>query len=181
VFEDLCIVEVVDSSNRPVPSGTRGNKILFTNLFSSTLPLIRYEISDLVELSPEPCPCGRAFPLITAVEGRLEDVLYLESLDGGIMPVHSNHFIDAMRGLMEVHRYRVVEREDRIDILVVARQADSRQDVAASIIDRIRGNLERARAVCPPLRVRFVEEIRGDSSRMGKLKVVEGLKTRPRG
>jgi phenylacetate-CoA ligase len=176
VFEDLCIVEVVDSSNRPVPQGTRGDKILFTNLFGSTLPLIRYEISDLVERSPEPCPCGRPFPLIRAVEGRLEDVLHLDAVGGGTIAVHSNHFIEAMKGIPEVCRYRVVEEEDGIDIRVVARHDDMDLGVAASIIDRVRGSLEGRGAVCPPLRVRFVDEIRGDPSRLGKLKVVESLK-----
>src|SRR5207244_2415039 len=93
VFEDLCIVENVDSSNRPVPPGSRGDKILFTNLLNYTQPLIRYEVTDMLTMSGEPCPCGRPFSLISGIDGRLDDVLYLESIDGGEVPVHPNHFI----------------------------------------------------------------------------------------
>jgi phenylacetate-CoA ligase len=44
IFEDLFIVEVVDENNRPVPDGSPGHKLLITNLFNYTQPLIRYEV-----------------------------------------------------------------------------------------------------------------------------------------
>jgi len=61
--EDLVIVEVVDQDNRPVPPGVYGDRLLITVLFKRTQPLIRYEMSDSVRLSPDPCPCGRPFVL----------------------------------------------------------------------------------------------------------------------
>jgi len=45
LYEDLDIVEVVDMSNRPVPPGVYGDKLLLTRLFNTTQPLIRYEVS----------------------------------------------------------------------------------------------------------------------------------------
>jgi len=59
VAEDLLVVEVVDQDNRPVPDGTPGCKVLATNLFNRALPLIRYEISDIVTVAECSCPCGR--------------------------------------------------------------------------------------------------------------------------
>jgi phenylacetate-CoA ligase len=46
LFEDLVITEVVDADNQPVPPGEYGAKVLVTVLFSRTVPLIRYEMSD---------------------------------------------------------------------------------------------------------------------------------------
>ena len=37
----------------------RRARLLVTNLFNRAQPLIRFEVSDLVALEPEPCPCGR--------------------------------------------------------------------------------------------------------------------------
>ncbi len=42
------IVEPVDQGGMPVQPGTVGDRLLVTVLFSRTLPLIRYEISDRV-------------------------------------------------------------------------------------------------------------------------------------
>src|SRR5215208_2519790 len=59
LFEDLVITEVVDEMNMPVPPGVYGHKVLVTVLFSRTMPLIRYEMSDSVRLASSPhCPCG---------------------------------------------------------------------------------------------------------------------------
>jgi len=60
VFEDACIYEVVDEQNRPVPPGRQGDKVLVTNLYSRTQPFIRFEVTDLVTVTDDPCPCGRS-------------------------------------------------------------------------------------------------------------------------
>ena len=47
-----------------------GEKVLVTVLFSRTMPLIRYEITDSVRMSPDPCPCGRPFHVLAEIRGR---------------------------------------------------------------------------------------------------------------
>lgn len=73
---DLAILEVVDRHYRPVPPGTPGDKVLVTNLLNFTQPLIRYEIDDVVTLSPTTCPCGNTLPLISDIAGRSNDRLW---------------------------------------------------------------------------------------------------------
>ncbi|WP_115787700.1 phenylacetate--CoA ligase family protein [Arthrobacter silvisoli] len=96
VYEDLLIVEPVDASGKPVPRGTTGSKLLVTVLFSRTLPLIRYEMSDTVRLGGRGCPCGRSFTLLEDIEGRIEDVLELPGHDGtvSIHPIVFHHLLD---------------------------------------------------------------------------------------
>lgn len=55
LYEDLVICEVVDDTGAPVPEGTTGSRLLVTVLFSRTLPLIRYELSDRVALDTISC------------------------------------------------------------------------------------------------------------------------------
>lgn len=64
--EDAFVFEVVDEDNRRVPNGTTGSKLLITTLNNSVLPLLRYEISDIVTLATEACPCGLPFWRIAA-------------------------------------------------------------------------------------------------------------------
>ena len=42
----------------PVPMGTTGARLWVTVLFCRTMPLIRYELSDLVALDGPGCACG---------------------------------------------------------------------------------------------------------------------------
>lgn len=114
LYEDLVITEVVDEKNRLVPPGTTGAKVLVTVLFSRTLPLIRYEMSDRVTGSGERCPCGRPFALIRGVEGRAEDYLVLRSDSGEAMPIAPNVFHRileerAPEGWQVVHRAEILE------------------------------------------------------------------------
>lgn len=60
LFEDLIIPEVVDNDYRPVPPGDR---LLVPVLSSRTLPLIRYEMTDRIQLGTRCCPPDAVFHL----------------------------------------------------------------------------------------------------------------------
>jgi len=79
LFEDLYIFEVVDAENRPVPDGTPGHKLLITNLVNRVQPFIRYEVTDLVTMETRACRCGRPFRLARSIDGRSDDLIYLET------------------------------------------------------------------------------------------------------
>jgi phenylacetate-CoA ligase len=49
-------------------------------LHNSVAPLIRYRMNDTARWNREPCPCGRTYPVIDNIGGRLADQLY--DLDG---------------------------------------------------------------------------------------------------
>jgi phenylacetate-CoA ligase len=55
--------------------------LLVTCLSNYSMPLIRYEIGDRADLTPQPCPCGRGLPTFTALLGRVSD--YIDLADGG--------------------------------------------------------------------------------------------------
>jgi phenylacetate-CoA ligase len=180
VFEDIGIIEVVDDMQRPVPAGRRGHKMLFTNLFNYTQPVIRYEVSDLLTLAGDPCPCGRPFSRIQAIEGRLSDMLELDALDGGTAWVHANQFEEAIQDVAGTRQFRVIEWPDRIDVLVVSTGAVADDALERSILTSLRASLDSTGVACPSMQVHIVEEIRGDPHSMGKIKIVESRKPRAR-
>ena len=51
--------------------------LVCTSLLNQAMPLIRYDIQDMVEtpLDTEPCTCGRGLPVLGKVLGRFEDMV----------------------------------------------------------------------------------------------------------
>lgn len=83
INDDWVLVEPVDALNRPVPEGIRSDKVLITNLFNYTQPLIRFEITDRIILHREGCPCGNPSPWVQ-LEGRTDDILLFEGQQGTV-------------------------------------------------------------------------------------------------
>ena len=50
-------------------------KIVGTTLHNTAMPLIRYDTNDFARISDRSCPCGRGFPVVDLIEGRLEDYI----------------------------------------------------------------------------------------------------------
>jgi len=173
VFEDLIIAEVVDSQNKAVPDGSPGYKLLITNLFNYTQPLIRYEVSDMITMSTESCPCGRPLRMISRIEGRNDDIIYLESPGGLDIPVHPAHFDTAIGALPEIRQYQVIHDEAGIHIDVVLQQEAVLEEVACTIKENLKRGLESLGASCPDIQVRRVERIERDPQHMGKFKLVK--------
>lgn len=65
----------------PVAPGSAGD-LLCTGLLNREMPLIRYRVGDRATAPSASvnCPCGRTLPVIRAIEGRTDDVLY--TVDG---------------------------------------------------------------------------------------------------
>jgi phenylacetate-CoA ligase len=63
------------AGNGSGPPGVRA-KVLGTSLYSYSMPLLRYEVGDLVQIGNEQdCECGRKFPLVHSFEGRQSEVI----------------------------------------------------------------------------------------------------------
>jgi len=72
IADDLVILESVDADGNAVPYGQPGDRLLLTSLYNLDQPLIRYDLSDSVTITDEPCPCGCAHRRITGVHGRID-------------------------------------------------------------------------------------------------------------
>ena len=153
-FEDLVISEVVDEHYRPVPVGEYGDKVLVTVLFSRTLPLIRYELTDSLRLSAQTCPSGRPYAMLDGIQGRLEEVLYLPAA-GGRVAIHPNVFHDVM-DLLPVSAWQVVGRPDGLEVLLMGVKAGFIDD---TLVQRLKQALSAQGARVPPITVRYVEAI----------------------
>ncbi len=155
LFEDLVIPEVVDNAYRPVPAGHPGDRLLVTVLFSRTIPLIRYEMTDRVTLATQPCPCGLPLRLLDSIEGRTDDVLALPAAGGGTVRVHPVVFHQVL-DLLDAAGWQVRQHDGRLAVLVAG--PGSGFDPATT--ERaVRAALTTAGALAPAVRVSVVEAI----------------------
>jgi len=168
IFEDLGIVEVVDEDNCPVPDGSLGHKILFTSLFSFTQPVIRYEISDMMVLASEPCPCGLPFRRILAINGRNDDVLYLQGRAGRQVAVHPVHFWNVLESFASIRQYQVAHEPDGICLRLMFTEGNG--DIACSVREQLAQKLHALGVTCPSIRVELVTTLEDRSRNMGKWK-----------
>jgi phenylacetate-CoA ligase len=127
LFEDTTLVENVDGDGQPVPAGQRGSRLLVTNLHNLVQPLLRLEVTDLVTLDPDPCPCGRILARTSAIHGRSDDVLTLAARQGGRVAVHPLHFALLSRD-PQVREFQVVQDGPALRIRIVPTQAATAGD-----------------------------------------------------
>jgi phenylacetate-CoA ligase len=155
LFEDLVIPEVVDDDYNPVPLGESGSRLLVTVLFSRTVPLIRYEMTDRLRLADRLCPCGRPFRLVESIEGRTDDVIVLSAPDGGTVGVHPVVFHQVL-DLLDASGWQVSQQKQGLRVLVARPSAGFDQ----SATERgVQAALAAAGAVAPVVRVSVVDTI----------------------
>jgi len=75
VQSENVLLEVLDDEDRPCGPGQTG-RVVITALHNFAMPLIRYELSDIVEVGG-PCSCGRGLPVIRGIRGRLRNLATL--------------------------------------------------------------------------------------------------------
>jgi phenylacetate-CoA ligase len=98
---DHVLLECLEDGRPATGSG----EVVVTNLDTYAMPIIRYALDDVATLEPDPCVCGRTFPRLQAIHGRLSDVLLLPDgrrLDFLVMSL-------IFRDLEAVAQYRVVQ------------------------------------------------------------------------
>jgi phenylacetate-CoA ligase len=162
LFDDRCIFENVDDDNRPLAPGEVGSKLLVTNLFNRVQPLIRFEVSALVAVEPEACPCGRSLTRLRSLEGRAEDVLRI-----GDVSVHPLQF-GIVTADPDVREFQIVQEGPALRLRVALRNgADGAEE---RIGECVRGRLTELGVERPEVCVERVEAL--ERSPGGKLQVV---------
>ena len=144
---DMCIVELVDEDNRPVPPGTPSAKVLLTNLYNLIQPLIRYELSDT--FIQQPGAAGHSH-LRALVRGRSDEILRYPVTD-----IHPITIRSVMVQTPYVSEYQVRQTHCGIDVLAVCCGELDRQ----TLTDRLSCALNVAGLPQPTVTVQLVERL----------------------
>ncbi|MFY1621305.1 phenylacetate--CoA ligase family protein, partial [Micromonospora sp. WMMD736] len=142
---DVCIVELVDSENRPVAPGASSAKVLVTNLYNLTQPLIRYELTDAFVRQPDAKESGY---LRARVQGRNDDVLRYGSVE-----VHPIAIRSVLVTTPQVLDYQVRQTRCGIEVFAVTPEGPHLETLS----DRLRRALIDSGLRIPDVAVRPVD------------------------
>jgi putative adenylate-forming enzyme len=100
---------------------------IITDFTRRTQMVVRYRLNDILRVREEPCPCGRITRALTAIDGRLDDVLWLPACSdrSRSMPL----FPDAVRHAIAqvsagVRDYRIEQHGETLHLAVAMIDAD---------------------------------------------------------
>ena len=173
LFEDLGLMEILDERGDPAPDGVTGAKMLITSFIKRTQPLIRYELSDMVALTTEPCACGRPLARMVSVEGRSDDILRMTGPDGRTIAVHPHTLKSPMVALAELRQYKIVHDDEGLHVLVVLRDGAAGDEVSQRVDAMLRSKLLDAGVADPRLEVKIVAELPREQGPSAKFKLIE--------
>jgi putative adenylate-forming enzyme len=157
--EDAFVFEVVDENNRPVPNGIPGSKLLVTTLTNLVLPLVRYEISDIVTFATDPCPCGLPFWRIAKIDGRREEMLTFPKRGGGTVSVHGHRLRSPLASIAGIRQYQFVQLMNGLEIMISLSAGFDADGVKEALERSIRATLSKVDAEPAQILVQVVDEI----------------------
>jgi len=118
IFSFYNHVEILDGKNKPAKKGEEG-RVIVTNLYNYSMPIIRFEIGDVAVLGSKKCKCGNLLPVLERITGRITEWFVKE--DGTtISPVF---FIILFMGVYEKRlfkKFQIIQEDyKKIRILIV--------------------------------------------------------------
>lgn len=151
LFEHLNLIEVVDGANHSVEPGARG-RVLLTNLYNKTLPIIRYDLSDYAVVGK----VNLTAKTLVKLEGRAHDCLPLQLADGKSGTLETYELAELE--LPGIENIQFLSQ----DINNVEIRYQSRQDMDAQINQVFQGLLVNKSAIMPSVKIQRVEQLHND-------------------
>ncbi|HEU4389021.1 MAG TPA: AMP-binding protein [Blastocatellia bacterium] len=151
------VFEVIDPQTGKPIDDERAGELVITNLGRPGMPVLRYRTGDLVELSAEPCECGRTLARIKGgVLGRADDMMIVRGVN-----LYPSSIDDLLRASASIVEYEVeIKRVSGMDDLLIRIEIDegstfssvrqavvaafrSRLNIRVSVEEAMRGSLPR--------------------------------------
>jgi phenylacetate-CoA ligase len=129
LHDDLCHVRIMSANDVDVPAGAKG-QVVISNLVNRGTVLLNYRLGDVASLATGKCSCGRISPMLSELEGRVEDIIFLT--DGGF--VHPRAVWAVLSQRNQVLKYQLIQHQpERFELRLVTVDYQSYQLVVGAI------------------------------------------------
>jgi phenylacetate-CoA ligase len=150
------VVETIDAAEEPVVG--RDGELVITPLTNYAMPFIRYRIGDRGRLTGDRCACGRGFPVLESLSGRMVEVL-VNARGEQVDPIYFIQLLAVIfnRGL--VRKFQVVQDADGGLTLNLVPEAGVTPESARPNLDEVLDKIRLVMGAGCPIEVRFVDDI----------------------
>ncbi len=166
LMSDNLFIEIINERGSHASPGEKG-EIVVTELNNHSLPLIRYNLKDIAEVTDKECTCGRILPIINNVTGRVLDVLITSNGE----KVHGEYFNyiaeEIKKRGISLKQYQVVQKKINDIIVKIVKDTDYSEETQTYFVHKIKERMGRDINV----QVEFVDKIEREKS--GKLRLVK--------
>jgi putative adenylate-forming enzyme len=153
INEDLVDVETLDADGSVTTPGNPCHKMIITDLHKRSQPVIRYELNDIITISPHPCSCGSSFRVIERIQGRADDIFWGRiALTGEWQYIFPDYISRAViTSSDEIDEFQVIQDSPSLVrvILKIRNVTDLSPDIEASVKKNIAGVFEKYNCILP--------------------------------
>ena len=120
LHEDLCHLKIVHAKGENAKTGEKG-EVVVSNLVNHGTVLLNYRLGDVASISGNKCACGRTFLLLSELDGRVEDIIFLANGEF----LHPRAIWNVFKSRNEILQYQLVQHEQnrfQLKLVTVNRQ-----------------------------------------------------------
>ena len=110
------------------------NAFLLTTLCNKAMPLIRYQLGDLVEVKKNECSCGRYSPVLQSISGREIEMIHLPH-GRKLSPYLLTTIIETNQGIGKYQIVQVTENSLEINYIAKKHRSIKADDLAYGIAE----------------------------------------------
>ena len=121
--EDILLFKLLPLSNRP-----NVYRVVVTDLYRTTQPIIDFELADMIEISTKTCECGSRFRVIKQIIGRDDDYFSFTDSDGNELIVYADYIRRSIIGTAdEIREYTALQKKSGLIELEIDVKTPSRE------------------------------------------------------
>ncbi len=150
------VVETIDAAGRPVIG--QDGELVITPLSNYAMPFLRYRIGDRGKLTDGRCACGRGFPLLESLSGRMVEVL-LNAKGEQVDPIYFVQLLAVIFNRGFVRKFQVMQDEDLAVTLNVVLETGVTREAAQPNLDVVVDKIRLVMGADFPVDIRFVDDI----------------------
>lgn len=166
LMADNLYIEIINEKGTHSSHGEKG-EIVVTELNNYSLPLIRYNLKDIVEANYQQCKCGRGLPLINNVAGRALDVL-IASNGEKVHGEYFNYIVEEIKKKgLGLKQYQIIQKSINNIIIKIVRDTAYSKEIQTYFENKIKERM----GMNIKIEYKFVDKIEREKS--GKLRIVK--------
>ena len=132
IFPEYCIVELIDNKGNIVSEEGEIGELVVTGLHSHIFPFIRYKTGDLGIYSKDYCKCGREYPIVKSIIGRINE--FLVTKNGKLIHlIKINQFI--AENSLHIKKWQLTQEKEGVLLLSIITNEKFSEDDLIKIKD----------------------------------------------